>query len=140
MKREEVLAILDELIDVPVIECMEDQELVDGAKRAREFIASALDDAERYRWLRDSRACSMQVSFNDHHNIYMSVDDTLGDSQGYYDDISADERKRMVATDTIWTVHIYPNTPVGFNAYHAATLDTAIDTARAAAAGGEGVL
>jgi hypothetical protein len=96
MKREEVLAILDELIDVPVIECAEDQEFVDGAKRARDFIASALDDAERYRWL----------------------------------------RARLWKSDVAEMAFDYPTGIV----FGPGSVDRAIDTARAAAAGGEGVL
>lgn len=93
--------------------------------------AEALD-LRRYRFLRDSTACSLSISHNDHHNMYLSVADTLDDSQGYYDDISDAERAQMIATDTIWTVHIYPVTPVGFNVFHGATLDSAIDAAIAA--------
>lgn len=88
-------------------------------------------DAERYRWLRDSDACSLSISHNDHHNMYLSVADTLDDSQGYYREVNGEERKKMIATDTIWTLHIYPDTPVGFNVYHAASLDAAIDEAMA---------
>lgn len=92
-------------------------------------------DARRYRWLRDSRNCSLSISHNDHHNMYLSVADTLDEPQGYYSDLSDAERAQMIATDTIWTVHVYPNTPVGFNVYHASTLDAAIDKARATGEG-----
>lgn len=88
-------------------------------------------DEKRFAWLKSSKACSLSISHNDHHNMYLSVADTLNDSQGYYDDVPEAERAKMIETDTIWTVHIYPNTPVGFNVYHAATLDAAIDAAMA---------
>lgn len=91
-------------------------------------------DAARYRRLRDSSNCSMTISHNDHHFMYLSVADTLDDSQGYYDDVPEDERAAMIATDTIWTLHIYQNTPVGFNVYHGATLDAVVDAAIASGA------
>ncbi len=88
-----------------------------------------------YAFLRDSKACSFQLSHNDHHNMYLSVADTLDDAQGYYDDIDEPTRAKMIETDTIWTLHIYPNTPVGFNVYHSATLDGVIKAALAAGRG-----
>lgn len=93
------------------------------------------EDAARYRWLRDSRPCSFALQFNDHHNVYQTVAETFEDSArdqkaDYYGDCPPEEREKMIATDTIWTLHIYPNTPIGFNVYHAATLDAAVDAAR----------
>lgn len=43
MTAEHALAMLDELIDVPVIECVEDQEFVDEAKKARAFFAAMVE-------------------------------------------------------------------------------------------------
>ena len=87
-------------------------------------------DAERYRWLRDNAAHSFTVSRDDHKASYMPADEYMECSDGYYAGIDNAERETMAATNTIWTVHIYPNTPVGFNVYHAATLDAAIDAAK----------
>jgi hypothetical protein len=92
-----------------------------AAERAR--VAGLEADAARYRWLRDSSACSLTLTHNDHHVVYESL---------------ADEKARMVASDSVWTLHVYPNTPVGFNVWHGATLDTAIDAALADAARKEG--
>jgi len=35
----------------------------------------------------------------------------------------------------IWRLQIYPDTPIGFNVWHGATLDAAIDAAREAQQG-----
>lgn len=106
----------------------------DNGKRMQpelvEFIRGLAADAGRYRWLRDSKACSMSVSFNDHHNVYQSVQRTVECSEDYYDGMPEGELRRMIETDTIWTVHVYPRTPVSFDAFHGATLDAAIDQAR----------
>lgn len=95
-------------------------------------------DAARYAFLRDSVACSLSISHNDHHNMYMSVADTFDSTDGYYNDIGNDERAKMIETDTIWTLHVYPNTPVGFNVYHGSSLDAVCDAAMRQEAGDEG--
>lgn len=92
-------------------------------------------DAERYRWLRDSQACALHIEHNDHHTVYESAEAKIRWQENdpkadYFGDVPEDEKKKMIEADSIWTVHIYPNTPVGFNVYHAATLDAAIDAAR----------
>lgn len=99
-------------------------------------------DAARWRFLRDTPSCSFSLNYNDHRCMYETAEQTMehhaGDPKSdYYGEVSADERAKMIDTNTIWTLHIYPNSPVGFNVYHAATLDTAIDLAmRQPGAGG----
>ena len=92
-------------------------------------------DAERFRWLRDSQACALHIEHNDHHTVYESAEAKIRWQENdpkadYFGDVPEDEKKKMIEADSIWTVHIYPNTPVGFNVYHAATLDAAIDAAK----------
>lgn len=105
-----------------------------GGDKLLEEAAAALEatreDAERWRFVRDSTACSLSLTHNDHHVVYQSAADTLDDPQGYYNDLPDGERERMIEQDSIWTLHVYPNSPVGFNVYHGATLDAAIDQAR----------
>lgn len=97
MKREEVLAVLDsEIATIPVYRrwgkalgyAVDEVFVVNQLREVRAFIASALDDAERYRHLRRM-------------GVWLDPDSVYLDST---------------------------------------QLDTAADTARAAAAGGEGVL
>ena len=108
----------------------EDKACQNGSIEIVAAINELREDAERYRWLRDSKACSMSVSFNDHHNVYQSVQQAVEHSEGYYDGMPEGELRRMIETDTIWTVHVYPRNPVGFDDFHGATLDAAIDQAR----------
>lgn len=98
--------------------------------RLRAEVEALRVDAERYRWLRDSDDCAISVNHNEHHTVYISVEQAIEQSPNYYEDVSAEEKQRMIDADSIWTVNVYPNTPVGFNVYHGATLDTAIDAAR----------
>lgn len=46
----DVLAVMDELIDVPVIECLEDQEFVDTAKIARAAVVELVAERDALRW------------------------------------------------------------------------------------------
>jgi len=103
MKREEILAVLTD--HAKLWEGRGDIGYAGDLIAIRGVIAAALDDAERYRWLRneahpdsdDSGVAVMCQDFNDW-------------SKSYYKHFSGE------------------------------ALDTAIDTARASAAGGEGVL
>jgi hypothetical protein len=87
-------------------------------------------DAERYRWLRDATPCSLTLSRNDGHAInYMTATQWIEQFADDFADDDPAEVERMKATNTIWTLQVYPNTPVGFYRWNGATLDAAIDAA-----------
>jgi hypothetical protein len=93
------------------------------------------DNDRRYRWLREMQCCSATVSKNDGHAPnYMSLTEWIESSPDLYKDVPLEELERMKETGTDWAIQVYPNTPVGFNLWHASTLDAAID---AASGGGE---
>lgn len=46
-------------------------------------------------------------------------------------DVPADLIEGMKASNTIYRLQIYPNTPVGFNSWYGPTLDSVIEQARA---------
>jgi len=89
-----------------------------------------IDDARRYRWLRSHACNSLRLSKNHHADNYVSAKDWI---ENYvpeqYDNISPEELQRMKDTDTIWSLQIYPNTPVGFNEHQGSDLNTVIDAA-----------
>jgi hypothetical protein len=87
-------------------------------------------DAEKWRWLRDATPCSLTLSRNDEHATnYMTAADWIEQFPEDFADEEPAEVERMKATNTIWTLQIYPNTPIGFNRWHGATLDAVIDAA-----------
>jgi len=89
-------------------------------------------DAERWRWLRDLKCCSMTVSRNEGHAPnYMDLSEWIASQPELYADVKVEELERMKAAGEDWAVQIYPHTPIGFAVYHGATLDAAIDAARA---------
>jgi hypothetical protein len=87
-------------------------------------------DAEKWRWLRDATPCSLTLSRNDGHAInYMTATQWIEQFADDFADDDPAEVERMKATNTIWTLQVYPNTPVGFYRWNGATLDAAIDAA-----------
>jgi hypothetical protein len=92
-------------------------------------------DAERYRWLRDHACNSLHVTRDgDHACNYLTAAQWIESCPEDFQDDGAQEIERMKATNTIWRLQVYPNTPIGFWVLHASTLDAAIDAARAAIA------
>lgn len=88
-------------------------------------------DAARYRWLRDNVNNSLSLSRNDGHaSNYMTAAQWIEEyATEHFSDTSSEEIQKMKDTNTIWSLQIYPNTPIGFNVWHASTLDAVIDEA-----------
>ena len=102
------------------------------AEKAEAEVAALKADAERYRWLREEKCNSLHLTRDgDHACNYVTAKEWIEKfmPDDFADD-PQDEIQRMKDTNTIWALQIYPNTPIGFNVYHAATLDAAIDAAR----------
>ena len=107
------------------------------ARAATERAQAAEQDARRYRLLRDDRSNALHLSRNgDHAANYVSAKEWIEErSPEWFANDSPEELAAMKATNTIWTLQIYPRTPVGFNVWNASTLDAAIDAALAAPQG-----
>lgn len=67
------------------------------------------------------------IEYNDHKSVYESVSDYLDTMNsmdvGGHDD---DDRDAMIASDTIWTIRIYPRTPIAFYIARASTFEKAL--------------
>lgn len=105
-------------------------------KAARIALQSAIEalqaDAARYRWLHDHECNSLYLTRNDEHAAnYMTAKDWIREHQEDFQDDDQAEVSRMKETNTIWTLQIYPHTPIGFNLWHGSTPDVAIDAAMA---------
>jgi hypothetical protein len=101
--------------------------LAQSLKRERELVA----DARRYRFLASLHECNAAyLSRNEFAGSYGSARQELEyDPLGTYEDVTPEMRAKMIEMNSIWCLQVYPNTPVGFNIYHAATLDEVIDEA-----------
>ncbi len=72
---------------------------------------------------------SIMISINDHKCNYESVEEFFRWDGDDYSTKSYDDQdlKIMVDNDTIYNVHAYPDTPVGFFSYYSSSLQKALD-------------
>ncbi len=69
-------------------------------------------------WLPEHK-CGLHLSHNEHRDVYETI-------ENFYDPgdfVSEEEWLKAVAGDSVWVLHWYPNTPVGFNRIAASTLE-----------------
>jgi hypothetical protein len=69
-------------------------------------------------WLPEHK-CGLYLSHNDHRDYYETVEEYYNREQF----ISDEEWGKSVATDSVWTLQWYPDTPVGFYIVSASTLE-----------------
>ena len=65
--------------------------------------------------------CSLEISINDHRDVYEDVDEYLSNYhfQGDKIDIEKEILYEMIETNTIINIIVYPSTPIGFyNVFH----------------------
>lgn len=74
---------------------------------------------------------SLSITHNQHKSYYETVAELIAQQEGYYspDCFPEGERDKCIAQDEIWTLHWYPDTPVGFYMVHASTLEAAVNAA-----------
>lgn len=87
--------------------------------------------ADRFQWLAALPAHSFSISHNDHRAIYETPSGHIESLGDYFEGTPPEVIARMIESDSIWTLQVYPNSPVGFNVYHADTLESVIDAAMA---------
>ena len=69
-------------------------------------------------WLPEHK-CGLHLSHNEHRDVYETVEQFY-DADDF---ISEEEWDKAVAEDSVWVLHWYPNTPVGFTRIAASTLE-----------------
>lgn len=76
---------------------------------------------------------SLSIEHNNHLTNYQTIRQLLRDQGDYYDasDFPAGEMDRCIETGSLWTIHWYPDTPVGFCVVHASTLGACLRAALA---------
>lgn len=73
--------------------------------------------------------CALYLGHNDHRNVYETVEQWLDDRDDLYGWPSAEAMQRAIATDEVWTLQWYPDTPIGFHAIAAPTLGELLEYA-----------
>ena len=113
---------------------MGQQWVSESLDEAAQTIAQLRVDAERYAFIRDNVNNSLHLDRNDHAASYMTAEETINSAPEWFEETPLDEIERMKATDTIWSLQIYPDTPVGFYRWSGSTLDNVVDAALSATA------
>lgn len=74
---------------------------------------------------------SFQLTHNSHKDVYETAAQRIDDGDDYYSNpgnwVSLEQRQLAIDTNSIWTVHWYPDTPIGFHFMHAAELPALTD-------------
>lgn len=78
---------------------------------------------KRLRALLNSENSSIHLTFNDHKSNYVTVAEEIAHGDWHGDWISEEEKQKAIETDRAWTLQWYPDTPVGFYACSASTLE-----------------
>lgn len=73
-------------------------------------------------WLPEHK-CGLHLSHNEHRDVYETIEQFY-DAEDF---ISPDEWQKALAEDSVWVLHWYPETPIGFHCIAASTLE-AIET------------
>jgi hypothetical protein len=67
--------------------------------------------------------CGLYLTHNQHRDYYEPLAQWIEDQDDQYDWDSDEAKARAIATDECWTLQWYPETPIGFNAIAAPTLN-----------------
>lgn len=95
---------------------------------------------ENYEWLARLKPNSLSVELNEHACNYVTAKQWIEEHCAEdFVEVPPDLVEAMKASNTIWRLQIYPNTPVGFNFWYGPTLDSVIEQARAALRRNEGL-
>lgn len=71
--------------------------------------------------------CGLYLTHNEHLDQREELQEKL--QQEYYSDMAPEDRAECLRTNSLWTLHWYSNTPVGFNVVHGPTLERVLELA-----------
>ncbi len=82
---------------------------------------------EKFETALPAHKASLHLTHNEHRDYYQSVeewarDNGEGTGNCFFEWVSDAERAAAVAGDSVWMLHWYPDTPVGFNCIAASSL------------------
>lgn len=86
-------------------------------------------DAERFDFLKTWNPNHFHLTLNDHNAYYETAEQALAYRDG--DTCLPGEREKILATGKLWSLQVYPDTPIGFYRVCASTLEALIDWAMA---------
>lgn len=64
--------------------------------------------------------CGLHLTHNAHRDLYQSIQDYCREDDNW---ISDEQKTKALATDEMWVLQWYPDTPIGFHVLWAAELE-----------------
>lgn len=87
---------------------------------------------DRWEFLASWNPNQLTIEHNNNNACYQTVEQWLEDNadcDNPWCNVLDGEREKMIAAKSIWTLQVYPSTPIGFYAVAASTLEALIDWA-----------
>lgn len=72
----------------------------------------------------------LNLTHNEHKSSYRTVAQYIADRPEEYSDsdwVSEEQKAKAIETNELWTLHWYPETPIGFCLFHAADLEALLE-------------
>lgn len=70
---------------------------------------------------------SMSLEHNNYKGVYDSIETAVAEEDENEAWVNAEERQKVLDTGELWTLHWYPDTPVGFCRRSAASLEKVLE-------------
>lgn len=74
-------------------------------------------------------AASLHLTHNQHKSYHETVEQWMSDGVDWGDWVSAEQKEKAVAADSVWSLQWYPDTPIGFHTLLACDLDVLLAAA-----------
>ena len=74
--------------------------------------------------------CGLYLEHNTYRDSYLTIEEAVVEIDSGEFWVSPEERAKALETKEIWTLHWYPDTPVGFIEVAASTLEAVLDAAK----------
>lgn len=88
-------------------------------------VKSLLSEREK-KYVFPEHKASLHVTHNQHKAYYQSIEDYIAEEEigkAEYEWATPTSKERAIATDSLWEVQWYPDTPIGFCLKYGATLE-----------------
>ncbi len=71
--------------------------------------------------------CGLFLSHNEHRDYYQKAEDWIKETDYHWKD--EESKMRAISNDEVWTLHWYPDTPIGSYSVAAPTLEELLEFA-----------
>jgi len=70
----------------------------------------------------------MNIEHNNHKSTYQTVEELLkDDTENFYEFSSKEDRQKCIDTNELWSIQIYPDTPIGFYVFAGSTFEKVLE-------------